>query len=150
MKSPLLIAATAALSLSACVYVEPKGSVAIDEECDSAYKRYYVGLDKTPGEGLVVIDRGNGPEIGPNLPATIGSCANDACIAILGSMIRQFAAEAFVAGSVAVANNTVSWLQKEADCKKPGEEDDDAQEMIIVEEEELGYLLKPVEPRAAN
>ncbi|SMF35598.1 hypothetical protein SAMN02745866_02258 [Alteromonadaceae bacterium Bs31] len=131
-------------SLSGCVFVEPKGTIAFDEECDTAYQRYYVGIDSNPGEGLVILSKDGSIATGRNIPATIGECGGDACLDALYSLARQFAAEAFVAGSFAFAANTASWLQKERNCAdKPNQE---AKQLVILEED-LGVYLAPREDR---
>ncbi len=129
------LAILVAVSLPGCVFVEPKGTIAIDEECETAHQRYYVGLDSSPGEGLVFLDGA----LSPNIPTAIGNCGGDECVAALLGLARQFAAEAFVAGSFVVANNTASWLQKERGCSTEKE----APRALVIREENLDLYLAP-------
>lgn len=104
------------LAVAGCVFVEPKSSVKIDAKCGSAYEYAYVGIDSTPGEGLVVFRRDNTVTMGPNIPAVIGSCSNEECWEVLASLGKQLVVETVAAGSYVLAKNIVATSKNHARC----------------------------------
>lgn len=107
---------TCFVSSLGCVFVEPKSSVKIDTSCNSAYEYYRIGLDDTPGQGLVVLEQNNEITIGPNIPATVGSCANEECLDVIASLAKQFFVETVAAGTYVLAKNIAAEAANHSRC----------------------------------
>lgn len=134
----LIVIVCFVLCAQGCVYVAPKEKVAIDKECDTAMAYYTLGVDDTPGEGLVIIN----DRVGGNLPATVGSCGGDECLEVLWAIGRQIAVETAASLAYAAGHNLVNYIEKESACRNKTPDTEQAETPApVVLEEDLNYLL---------
>ncbi len=133
MKRLVLILPT--LLCTSCVFFEPRQVVKYDEDCDIHYRQYTVGIADNPGRGVVIREgRDNSILVSPDIYSALYSCGGGDCVRLLRDVMKVVAVDTLFASSVAIAGNTVQWLEKEKDCKevKPSKKE------II--EEDLGKI----------
>jgi hypothetical protein len=97
-RRPLTATALLAAALSAACVVVPQTREVYDPECKLLSKQVVL-------ETAVV--------------GHFGSCAGDACVAMMATMGFVTAATAVVSGSVALVGNVVYWFERQGRCERP-------------------------------
>jgi len=102
--------------VSGCTFFEPKPVVKYDSDCQIYFQQYTLGVSDNPGQGIVLND--NNILISANYYSLLRSCSNNGCLELIRDLMQALAIDTLFAGSVAIAGNTLSWMQKEKDCKE--------------------------------
>ena len=124
------------LLCTSCVFLEPKQVVKYDADCDIHYKQYTVGVTDNPGRGVVVReDRDNSILVSADIYSALYSCGDGECVRLLRDVMKLVAVDTLFASSVAIAGNTVQWLEKEKECMevRPSKKE--------IVEEDLGTII---------
>ena len=118
--------------LSSCTFFEPKPVVQYDADCQIYFQQYTLGVSDNPGQGVALM--GDKIFVSANYYSLLRSCSDSDCLKLVRDLMQAVAIDALFAGSVAIAGNTISWMQKEKDCK----EIDQRKHEVI--EEDLGKI----------
>ena len=130
MKCVMLLCSV--LVLSGCAFLEPKPIVKYDAKCQIHFQQYTLGIADNPGKGVVLND--DEILVSSSYYSLLQDCSGNGCLELVRKLMQSLAIDVLFAGTVAIAGNTISWMQKEQDCKEiePGK--------AAVVEEDLGKI----------